>query len=147
MFFSKSFGYALRGVLYVSLVEKEGRKVQLDEIAEQLAVPRHFLAKIMKNMVKEGILDSTKGPYGGFSANAKTRAAKLIQLVKITDGVEQFNTCVLSLRKCNSRNPCPLHFQMLKLRDGMLAEFSKKTIGDLLNKDNPDFIRSISAIA
>jgi DNA-binding IscR family transcriptional regulator len=74
-------------------------------------------------------------------------SAKLIQLVKITDGVEQFNTCVLSLRKCNSKNPCPLHFQMMKLRDDMLAEFSKKTIGDLLNKDNPDFIKSIAAIS
>lgn len=98
-------------------------------------------------MVKEGIVDSTKGPYGGFSANNNTRATRLVQLVKITDGVEQFNTCVLSLRKCNSKNPCPLHYQMMKLRDAMLAEFSKRTIGDLLNKENPDFIKSIAAIA
>ena len=115
MFLSKSFGYALRGVLYIALVDKEGRKVQLDEIAEKLSVPRHFLAKIMKMMVKEGILSSTKGPYGGFYLNEVTLKTKLIQLVKITDGVEQFNICVLSLRKCNSKNPCPLHFQMLKL--------------------------------
>lgn len=133
--------------MYLAFREKDGCKVQLGEIAGELKIPRHFLAKIMKNMAKEGILDSTKGPYGGFSVNKKTLSAKLIQLVTITDGIEQFNTCVLSLRKCNSRNPCPLHFEMLKLRDGMLAEFSKKNIGDLLNKDNPDFIRSISAIA
>lgn len=147
MFLSKSFGYALRGVLYVAMKGATGRKVLIDEIAEKLAVPRHFLAKVMKQLVKEGILDSTKGPYGGFSMNAKTMSAKLIHLVKITDGVEQFNTCVLSLRKCNSRNPCPLHHQMMKLRDDMLAEFSKRSIGDLLNKENPDFIKSISTIA
>lgn len=147
MFLSKSFGYALRGVLYIALVDKEGRKVQLDEIAEKLSVPRHFLAKIMKMMVKEGILSSTKGPYGGFFLNEVTLKTKLIQLVKITDGVEQFNICVLSLRKCNSKNPCPLHFQMLKLRDGMLAEFSAKKLGDLLDEKNPDFIKTISTIA
>ena len=144
MFLSKSFGYALRGVLYIALVDKEGRKVQLDEIAEKLSVPRHFLAKIMKMMVKEGILSSTKGPYGGFYLNEVTLKTKLIQLVKITDGVEQFNICVLSLRKCNSKNPCPLHFQM---RDGMLAEFSAKKLGDLLDEKNPDFIKTISTIA
>ena len=66
MFLSKSFGYALRGVLYVALIDKEKRKVRLDEIAEKLSVPRHFLAKIMKTMVKESVLQSTKGPYGGF---------------------------------------------------------------------------------
>ena len=146
MFLSKSFGYAFRGVLYVALVEKEDRKVQLDEIAKKLSVPRHFLAKIMKTMVKEGIIQSTKGPNGGFSLNKKTLNTRLIKLVSITDGVEQFNSCVLSLRKCNSKNPCPLHYQMLKLRDEMLAQFSKTTIGDLLNKENPDFIKSISAI-
>jgi Rrf2 family transcriptional regulator, iron-sulfur cluster assembly transcription factor len=147
MFLSKSFGYALRGVLYVALIDKEKRKVQLDEIAEKLAVPRHFLAKIMKTMVKAGILKSTKGPYGGFSLNDQTLKTRLLKLVSITDGVNQFNNCVLSLRKCNSKNPCPLHFQMMKLRDDMLAEFSKCTIDDLLNEKNPDFIKSISAIA
>lgn len=147
MFLSKSFGYALRGILYVALVDKENRKVQLSEMADKLSVPRHFLAKIMKSMMKEGVLTSTKGPYGGFAINADTLQTSLIQLVKITDGVEQFNTCVLSLRKCNSRNPCPLHYQMLKLRDEMLAQFSKTTIGDLLNEKNPDFIKSISAIS
>ena len=147
MFLSKSFGYALRGVLYIALVDKEGRKVQLNEIAEKLSVPRHFLAKIMKMMVKEGILSSSKGPYGGFFLNEVTLKTKLIQLVKITDGVEQFNTCVLSLRKCNSKNPCPLHYQMLKLRDDLLAEFTAKKLGDLLDGNNPDFIKSISTIA
>jgi Rrf2 family transcriptional regulator, iron-sulfur cluster assembly transcription factor len=147
MFFSKSFGYALRGVLYVALVDREGRKVQLDEIAGKLSVPRHFLAKIMKQMGKEGILESTKGPYGGFAINKNTLQTKLVRLVGITDGLEQFNNCVLSLRKCNSKNPCPLHFQMMKLRDNMLAEFSKRTIGDLLNKKSPDFIKSISTLS
>lgn len=147
MFLSKSFGYALRGVLYVALIHKEGRKVQLDEMAEKLQVPRHFLAKIMKIMVKEGVLKSTKGPYGGFSLNDSTLKTRLIQLVKITDGVEQFNTCVLSLRKCNSQNPCPLHEQMLRLRDDMLAEFSAKSISELIDEGNPDFIKSISTLA
>jgi Rrf2 family transcriptional regulator, iron-sulfur cluster assembly transcription factor len=147
MFLSKSFGYALRGILYVALVSKEERNVQLNEIADKLSVPRHFLAKIMKTMVKEGILESVKGPNGGFSLSDNTLNTKLLKLVSITDGVEQFNTCVLSLRKCNSSNPCPLHFQMMKLRDDMLAEFSRRTIDDLLNADTPDFIKSISALA
>lgn len=144
MFLSKSFGYALRGVLYVALIDKEGRKVQLDEMAAKLKVPRHFLAKIMKMMVKEGVLHSTKGPYGGFSLNEHTLKTRLIQLVRITDGVEQFNTCVLSLRKCNSQNPCPLHQQMLQLRDAMLADFSAKTLDDLLDTSDPEFINSIA---
>lgn len=147
MFLSKSFGYALRGILYVALINKEGRKVQLDEMAEKLKVPRHFLAKIMKLMVKESVIKSTKGPFGGFSLDDHTLTTKLIRLVEITDGMEQFETCVLSLRKCNNANPCPLHEHMANLRAQMLAEFSEKTISNLLDEKNPNFIRSISTLA
>lgn len=143
MFFSKSFGYALRGVLYVATISGENRRVQVDEIAKQLVVPKHFLAKIMNRVVKEGIIDSTKGPYGGFSMNRETLTSPLIRLLRITDGMDQFNTCVLRLRKCNKSNPCPLHYLMEQNRDGLLKDFSKTTIADLLNQDNKIMIQSI----
>jgi Rrf2 family transcriptional regulator, iron-sulfur cluster assembly transcription factor len=144
MFFSKSFGYALRGVLYVATMSEQNRRVQVDEMASQLAVPKHFLGKIMNRVVKEGILDSTKGPYGGFSVNQETLSAPLTRLIKITDGMEQFNTCVLKLRKCNKNNPCPLHFQMEQNRSELLRVFSQTTIADLLNQDKKMLIQSIA---
>ena len=144
MFFSKSFGYALRGVLYVTLVSEETRRVQVDEIATRLAVPKHFLAKIMNRVVKEGILDSTKGPYGGFSVNGETLSSPLIRLLRITDGMEQFSTCVLKLHKCNKNNPCPLHFLMEQNRDDLLKNFSQTTIADLLSQENKILIQSIA---
>jgi Rrf2 family protein len=71
MFLSKSFGYALRGILYIAVMQDENRKVQIDEIATKLSVPKHFLGKIMQQVVKAGLLKSTKGPYGGFSLAAE----------------------------------------------------------------------------
>ncbi len=144
MFFSKSFGYALRGVLYVALVSEEKRRVQVNEIAKRLAVPKHFLAKIMNRVVNEGILDSTKGPYGGFSVNKETFSSPLIRILKITDGMEQFSTCVLRLRKCNKTNPCPLHFLMEKNRNDLLKNFSQTTVADLLGQENKIGIKSIA---
>ena len=99
MFFSKSFGYALRGILYVALMQDEHRKVQIGEIAKKLSVPKHFLGKIMQEMVKAGLLQSTKGPYGGFYLSGKTMAAPLIRLVEVTDGMKQFDICALQLRQ------------------------------------------------
>ena len=144
MFFSKSFGYALRGVLYVALVSEENRRVQVDEIAQKLAVPKHFLAKIMNRVVKEGVLDSTKGPFGGFSVNKETLSSPLIRLLSITGGIEQFSSCVLKLSICDKTNPCPLHFLMEKSRDDLMKKFSQTTIADLLKQDKNIFIGSIA---
>ncbi len=144
MVFSKSFGYALRGILYVGLMSDEGRKVSIDEIAGKLSVPRHFLGKIMKGVVKEGILGSTRGKQGGFFINDRTLQTPLLQIILLTEGEEYFNTCLLSLRKCNAANPCPLHFRVESQRNELLEVYKQTTIGEMLKGNKPDFIQSIS---
>lgn len=144
MFFSKSFGYALRSVLYLAATDAEER-VHLDEIAEELKVPRHFLAKVMKRLAKQGIIQSQKGPSGGFAVNDKTLAIPIIKLADITGETAGFGSCALGLRKCNSQNPCPMHHQVLAMRNQWLDFLSSTTVNDLLNKAHPDFIKSIAA--
>lgn len=146
MVFSKSFGYALRGILFVALKREEQKRVQVEEISRQLGVPRHYLSKILKQVVKEGVLQSTKGPYGGFSINEHTLQTPLLTLVKITDGLQQFSTCALSLRKCNATQPCPLHREIEFNRNHLLGVLSKTYIGDLLGKEEEPFIKSISVL-
>jgi Rrf2 family protein len=144
MIFSKSFGYALRGVLYIRMAGESKTMVRLDVIARELAVPRHFLGKVMKKLVKEGVLSSQKGPYGGFCINEKTMETSLLNLVKITGEPEEFSSCVLRLRHCNSENPCPMHHQIESLRNQWQALLTSTTIEDLVKKDMTDFIKSIA---
>lgn len=144
MFLSKSFGYALRGILYIAVMQNEQRKVQIEEIAGSLSIPKHFLGKIMQQTVREGLLKSTKGPYGGFFLANETLTTPLIRLVEITDGMDQFRICVLKLKYCNGANPCPLHYEMEKIRGKFLTVFTETTIGDLLNDSKIDFIKSLS---
>lgn len=146
MVFSKSFGYALRGILYIAIMNGEKQKVQIDEIAEKLSIPRHFLGKVMQELVRNNILSSMKGPYGGFSLNENSLNTSLIALVKITDGLEQFESCVLRLKKCNSLDPCPLHKQVEHYKTELLQLFSDTSVNDLLKKDKPGFIKSIATI-
>ena len=144
MILSKSFGYALRGILYIAKMQDEKRKIQIDEIAGTLSVPKHFLGKIMQQIVRAGLLKSTKGPYGGFSLTKEALAMPLIKLVEITDGVDQFGICVLKLKYCDGRNPCPLHNEMEVIRGKFLRVFTETMIGDLLKDNKVDFIKSLS---
>lgn len=143
MFFSKSFGYALRGILYLAVEGQKGR-VQLAEVATRLKVPRHFLAKVMKKLAKEGVLQSQKGPSGGFSAGEEMLKTPLFKIAAITGESSHFDSCVLRLRKCNSLQPCPLHHEAQKIRNQWISLLSTTTIGDLLKDDQADFIKSIA---
>jgi len=144
MVFSKSFGYAVRGLLYIAMMYETKPKVRIEEMAESLALPRYFLGKVMKKLAKEGIISSTKGQHGGFYMNEHTLNTPLVKLIEITTEVEQFDSCVLRLRKCNSKNPCPLHFQVVTMKNQWYRLVADTTVGDLLKNDNPAFLESIT---
>jgi Rrf2 family iron-sulfur cluster assembly transcriptional regulator len=144
MIFSKSFGYAIRSILYVAVMRDEKRYVQVEEIAAKLAVPRHFMGKIMKKLAKEKILISTKGPSGGFILGEHTMRMPLMDLIVIIDGVEIFNTCALRAKECNSASPCPMHFRLESVKRNLKSILSDTSIGDLLEEDKSEFIKSIS---
>ena len=143
MMLSKSFGYALRSVLYMAALQDDKKVIQLQEIAEQLDVPRHFLGKVMKRLAKKGIIDSTKGHAGGYALNDLTLNAHVIEILNLIEGEELFQTCVIGFKKCNPGSPCPLHHQFAETKKQMLEIFSETKIIDLLKEDKPSFIRSL----
>lgn len=129
--FSKTFGYALRAATFVAGHGKEGKKVGLQEISQSLDIPHHFLGKIMQDLVRHGIVDSMKGPSGGFFANDRTAETFLLDILKITDGSLVFDQCALNIKRCNAAQPCPLHHDFAVCRDGMLKMMAIKTVGIL----------------
>ncbi len=143
MLYSKSFGYAVRGILFIAVNSKDNPRVRVDEMARQLAVPRHFLAKIMKKLVQNGILSSTKGPYGGISLNESTLSVSLFGLMTIINGTTQFDTCILRLGQCNPENPCPLHYKIAAYDLALNQVLTTTTIGELLNESRDDYLKSI----
>ena len=144
MIFSKSFGYAIRSILYVAAVQSEQQWVQLNDVAAELKIPRHFLAKVMKHLVKEGVLDSQRGPAGGFGINASTLQTHLIRILEVTGEAISFETCVLGLNRCNAKNPCPMHNRAQQLRDDWVHLLSTTTIGDLFRKTEPELVKSFT---
>lgn len=144
MIFSKSFGYALRGVLYITFRQDELRYVQVEEIATRLAVPKHFMGKILKRLAKEKVLTSAKGPSGGFKVNSHTASVSLLRIAQITSDLDILHTCVLQFKECNGQNPCPLHSRMESLRDTLGKIMMYTTIHDLMMNSQIDLVGSIS---
>ena len=143
MVFSKSFGYAVRGIIYLSLHQGTKSYIQSEEISTQLGIPRHFLSKVLKSLSQSGILNSNKGPSGGFSLNEGTLKTPLIKLVNVTKGLPDFSECALHLKKCNASNPCPMHAKVELLRQQMLEILISSRLEDLLREDTHSLLSSI----
>ena len=63
---SRKIDYGLRAMIYLSSI-RSGSVVPFREIARQMDVPEDFLAKILKTLVDQGLVRSTRGPHGGYA--------------------------------------------------------------------------------
>lgn len=145
MILSKSFGYALRSILYVAMKNKTRKHITLDEIAHALSIPRHYLAKIMKRLVKKKIIASIKGPTGGFFLTEQTLNISLDSLADVTGEAKQLNSCVLRTRACDDYVHCPMHEQTNHIRNQWKDLLLNTTIRDLLKEDDESYVLTISA--
>lgn len=143
MLFSKSFGYAVRSILYIASKREEKTYVQLDEIASELHLPKQFIGRLLKMLAKEKILSSFKGPTGGFSVTEKTLQVTLLKLMELTAD-NNLENCVIKKKKCNPSNLCPLHDHFFKIREDLTTIMTNTTIGEFVKGSYPDFTRSLS---
>ncbi len=63
MLLTRASEYAL---LSLDTIRKADKPVGAELLANELNIPKSFLAKIMQSLAKEGILESRKGAHGGF---------------------------------------------------------------------------------
>ncbi|PWK78388.1 BadM/Rrf2 family transcriptional regulator [Mucilaginibacter oryzae] len=132
--FSKTCEYALRAVFFIARRTVEGNRVGIKEIASGIDSPEHFLAKILQDLTRRGIVQSVKGPNGGFYLNQQSLARPLIEVIEAVDGDGLFRDCGLGLKECSSKNPCPLHSGFLEVRNRLQSMLESITIGQF-NED------------
>ena len=130
--FSTSCQYGLQGMLYIAMHSSKDDNVGLIEIAENQEIPRHFLSKILQQLVKAGLLESMKGPNGGFKLSKKPEKITLLQIIKAIDGLDVFTQCGIGFKKCSDDHPCPIHHDYKKVRDNVYELFKKKTLKELI---------------
>lgn len=118
--FSKACQYAIRATVLIAMESRNGRRMSLVEIAERTGSPQAFTAKVLQQLAREGILESTKGPHGGFDlAPANAKKVKLSMVVKAIDGDQVYRGCGMGLPHCNAKKPCPLHDHFQQVRDDL----------------------------
>lgn len=127
---------AIKAVIYLSARFESGERSGIREIAEVIEASEHTVGKLLQVLVKEQVINSLKGPNGGFYVTAKQQNQPVINIVDAIDGKELFKQCGLGLSKCSSSHPCPIHDQYKVVRDLFEQLCRKNTIKDLCEPVN-----------
>ena len=128
--FSRQCEYALQAVCYLAL-KKEGEMSSIKEMTKRLGIPYHFLAKILQDLSRKGLLRSLKGPTGGFALGMPAKDITLFHVVEAIDGVGFTSTCVMGFPECSGKHPCAVHEHWAGLRDGIYKMLVNKQITEV----------------
>lgn len=129
--FSKTCEYAIRAMIFIAQRTSNGSKIGFKEIAQGIDAPEHFIAKILQLLIKKGLLQSSKGPTGGFYIEESSRTKSLADIVKAIDGDKIFSGCGLGLEYCSEKQPCPIHNEFAKVRKDIYDMLQGSKLDDM----------------
>jgi Rrf2 family nitric oxide-sensitive transcriptional repressor len=121
--------FALRALM--RLAGEPGRSFSTSAIADEFAISRNHLAKVVRDLADGGFITTQRGVGGGFALARPAQAITLGEVVRALEGtsalVECFRqdggSCVLTPR-------CRLKSKLASAREAFLRELDKTTLAD-----------------
>jgi len=130
--FSKACEYAIRATIHIAVQSTQGKRVSLKDIAKAIDSPEAFTAKILQQLSRGYIIDSVKGPSGGFTIDKENMAKiKLSQIVSAIDGDNIYRGCGLGLKQCSEKHPCPVHDKFKVIREELKNMLENTSVHEL----------------
>lgn len=138
---SQKTRYTIRALQHLADHWREG-PVRLDTIAEAQNIPRKFLTVILSEMVRAGLVDSTRGRDGGYELALAPVDIRYGDIIRLTRGSLALVPCASrnAHETCNNCLPeaeCRLRGLMLTLRDEMAAMLDRVTLADPIKLEPP----------
>lgn len=127
---------AIKAVVYLGSTCDSGSKAGIRDIAAYINENEHTVGKILQRLVKQKIINSSKGPKGGFFISRSQVHRRVIDIVEAIDGDGVFAKCGLGLSKCNEKRPCPFHDEFKPVRELFKKMCREKKISDLYENVN-----------
>ncbi|KAA3623812.1 MAG: Rrf2 family transcriptional regulator [Bacteroidetes bacterium] len=131
--FSKACEYGLRATFFIAQESRNGKRVSLKSISEAIDSPMAFTAKVLQELARQGVVDSVRGPKGGFEIlPSKQPQVMLSAIVAAIDGDKIYKGCGLGLKECSNEKPCPVHDKFLEIRGGLQSMLENTSVHELM---------------
>lgn len=117
-------------MIYIATQSRAGSRVKLGAIAQESGSPEAFTAKVLGILSKAGLLESLKGPAGGFGIK-QAADISVKAIVRAIDGDSLFAGCALGLEECDDQKPCPMHHKFVAIRDDLNKMLESTSLEDL----------------
>ncbi len=132
--FSEAAEYGMRAVVW--LADHPGQLWTVREIAEGTKSTPGYLVKVLQLLAKAQIVTAQRGAGGGVALNVAPADLSILDVLNAVDPIARITTCPLGLAQHGTKL-CSLHRQVDDAIAQIERTFSKVSVADLLQEDNP----------
>jgi Rrf2 family protein len=115
------------------LIAGSPEMLNVNQISAVTHSSRNHLAKVMQILVKNGYLDSVRGPRGGFTLKGDPGKINLLQIYELIEGSLEEHHCGIETQKCPF-DACVFGGLADKFSIEFIEYLRTKTLTDLISK-------------
>jgi Rrf2 family protein len=129
--------YALRAMIH--LADRPEGVARGLEIAEQEQIPRYFLEKVIRDLMRGGLVRSHRGPGGGYQLARAASAISFKDIIEAVEGPITLNICVDGSSVCALQPACRMYRVWEEGQRVLLNVFSQSTLQEIVDSRRPQF--------
>lgn len=127
---SQTVEYSLRAA--VVLAQTGGVPCTAQRLSEITDVPRPYLAKVMQELVRAGLVNSRRGLHGGFELARSATELTIWDVIEAVEPFQRIHKCPLRISS-HAGGLCPLHRQLDDAMELVERSFRATTLAALVN--------------
>jgi len=128
---SRKVDYALRAVIHLASDEHRDRACSVAEIAERERIPRQFLEKIVRDLIRRGLVRSRRGPHGGYVLARQAEEVTFKDVIEAVEGPISLNVCVGEHAECFLLGACGMNRVWVEGQRRVMDLFQSTTIASV----------------
>lgn len=133
MWLSTKTRYGLKAIYEIGLQYKQ-KPIALNVIASKYDISLSYLEQIIALLKKDGLIKSTRGPYGGYSLSKPPKEICVGDIIRSLEGSYAPAECVEESELCDQKSSCVTHFVYKKINDSITVVVDNITLEDLINE-------------
>ena len=128
---SLSARYAIEGMTHL-VKNRDSGFIGAGQTAKHRSLPAHFLMKVFRKLAAKGLVESRRGPGGGFLLKRDPRRIRVAEIVDAAeDRVLGRKQCLLGAKGCGTWKPCAAHATVVRAELAVMRELERLTLAEL----------------